>query len=374
VAPGHDGLVGSSSVVRRSMILVASVVLAAACSTGGDAPGSAGTPAVRTSTTATGPAGEGSTSVPAERPTTAPSTTAPAPAPTPAHPVSLPALMDRIHDGDDLQLGEVLDRTDTYTRYSVTYRGSGLTISGIMNVPNGAGPFPVVVLAHGYIDPDVYTTGRGLRREQDYLARRGYVVLHTDYRNHAGSDDDPQNDVRMRLGYTEDVINAVYAIKRSTLPYLDKGRVGLLGRSMGGGITYNVLVVEPGLVDAAVVYAPVSSDAVDNFDRWIRGGPGRAELAASIEAAYGSPEANPAFWAGVSPVTYFDRVTEPLLVHHGTADDTCPIGWSEQTVAALTAAGKDVTFQTYDGEPHAFEADWPESMERTVAFLSTHFG
>ncbi len=365
---------GCSSLLRRSVVIIASAVLATACSADGEAPGSAATPATRTPATEAGPADPGSPGTPTGSPPTASPSTTPDPEPAPPHPVSLPALMERPYDGDGLRAGEVLDRTDAYTRYSVTYRGSGLTISGIMNVPEGAGPFPVLVLAHGYIDPAIYTTGRGLRREQDYLARRGYVVLHTDYRSHAGSDDDPQNEVRMRLGYTEDVINAVYAVKRSTLPYLDKGRVGLLGRSMGGGIAYNVLAVQPGLVDAAVVYAPVSSNAVDNFDRWIRGEPARSALAESIVAAYGSPEDNPAFWAGISPVTYVDRVTEPLLVHHGTADDTCPIAWSEATVAAFTAAGKDVTFLTYDGEPHAFDAAWPESMERTAAFFATHFG
>jgi hypothetical protein len=28
-----------------------------------------------------------------------------------------------------------------------------------------------VILNHGYIDPAIYTNGRGLKREQDYLAR-----------------------------------------------------------------------------------------------------------------------------------------------------------------------------------------------------------
>jgi hypothetical protein len=46
-------------------------------------------------------------------------------------------------------------------------------------------------------------------REQDYLAQRGYVVLHTDYRNHAQSSDDPRSELDLRLGYSEDVINAV---------------------------------------------------------------------------------------------------------------------------------------------------------------------
>jgi len=263
----------------------------------------------------------------------------------------------------------VLARTSDYARYFVTYRSGKLTISGIMNVPDGNGPFPVVILNHGYIDPAIYTNGRGLAREQDYLARAGYVVLHTDYRNHAESDDDPTAELKLRLGYTEDVINAVRAVKRSTLPYIDKQRIGLLGRSMGGGVTLNALVVRPGLVDAAVVFAPVSSNTVDNFNRWIRGDPGRGGLADQIIERYGSPERNPQFWRDVSPRTFFDRITEPILIHHGTDDESCPIRWSRQTLTALKRAGKDARLYVYEGEHHAFGPDWPLSMRRTVAFL-----
>ena len=38
----------------------------------------------------------------------------------------------------------------------------------------------------------------------------------------------------------------------------------------GGGVTYNALVTRPGLVKAAVVFAPVSSRTADNLNRWIR--------------------------------------------------------------------------------------------------------
>jgi dipeptidyl aminopeptidase/acylaminoacyl peptidase len=290
------------------------------------------------------------------------------PAPAPPHPVSLPALASTTFDGRDLEVGQVLDQTSAYTRYAITYTSGELTISGIMNVPDGDGPFPVLVLAHGFIDPDIYTTGRGLAREQDYLARDGYVVLHTDYRNHAGSDDDPDHELRLRLGYAEDVINAVLAVRASDLPYLDGDRVGLLGRSMGGGVTYDVLVTAPGLVDAAVVYAPVSSDAADNFDRWMRDGPVGDEI---IEA-YGDPDDEPEFWRQRSARTFFDRITEPVLIHHGTADDTCPLEWSHETLDALEAAGVDAELIEWDGEPHAFEAAWVESIERTAEFFEAH--
>jgi dipeptidyl aminopeptidase/acylaminoacyl peptidase len=141
---------------------------------------------------------------------------------------------------------------------------------------------------------------------------------------------------------------------------------------MGGGVTYQAIVAKPGLVDAAVVYAPVSSDAVENFDRWTRGQAERRALADEVVAAYGAPEDAPEFWREVSPRTYFDRVTEPVLIHHGTADESCPIAWSEETHEAMVAAGVDAELFVYDGEPHAFEAAWPLSMERTVAFLREH--
>lgn len=300
--------------------------------------------------------------------TAEPESVAPTPTPEPPHPVSLPALMAADFDGRDLRVGEVLGRNNAYTRYAVTYASGELTISGIMNVPAGGGPFPVLILAHGYIDPDVYTTGRGLAREQDYLAREGYVVLHTDYRNHAGSDDDPDNELRLRLGYAEDVINAVLAVRSSDLPYLDGDRVGLLGRSMGGGVVYDVLVTAPGLVDAAVVYAPVSSDAADNFNRWLRDSPAGDEI---IEA-YGDPADQPDFWRQRSARTLFDRITEPVLIHHGTADDTCPLEWSHETLDALQAAGVDAELVEWEGEPHAFEAGWQDSIEQTAEFFAAH--
>ncbi|HSE07084.1 MAG TPA: alpha/beta fold hydrolase [Nocardioidaceae bacterium] len=352
--------------MRGRLVTAALLVLLAAACTDAVEPASAPTPS-RTASETASPAAEtpGETSKsPAESSSPEPSRTA-----DPVHPVSLPALFDKRYDGRRLRLGNVLVRTDAYTQRAVTYRGDGLTLSGIMNIPEGKGPFPVLVLAHGYIDPDVYVTGQGLRREQDWLARAGYVVLHVDYRNHAGSDGDPRADKRLRLDYTVDVINAVKAVRRSGLRFVDPERVGLLGRSMGGGVVYNVLAVAPGLVDAAVVFAPVSSRAGDNFNRWVRDDAGRSQLSRSILRDYGAPENRPEFWREASARTYFDRVSEPLLIHHGTADESCPIRWSRASYAALQRAGADARLFVYPGEPHAFIDAWPLSMRRTVRFF-----
>ncbi len=282
------------------------------------------------------------------------------------------ALIEKKYDGRDLKLGRRLGDFGPYQRYLITFRGDGMRISGVMNVPDGTGPFPVLVLNHGYINRTTYFPGQGMPREHDYLARQGYVVLHVDYRSHASSSDDPNVDYELRLPYTVDTINAVKAVKASKLKFLDGDRVGWLGRSMGGEVTLRALAAQPGLVDAAVIYASTSSLAADNWKQFYRGSDDRRSVNRKIEKTYGLPNKNPRFWLAASARPYFDRVTEPLLVHHGTRDDTCPIGWSRATVQALKKEGKDVTLKTYAGEGHTFERQWRTSIKRTVDFFDEH--
>ncbi len=364
--------------MRRSIALVVTTGLLALV---------AGCTEERTPTAGTAPSGSESSAAappsagPGSADTASPSASAPAsptsaPKPTPSKkpdPISVQALIEKDYNGGKLKLGRVINRTDDYTTRIVTYRSEKLTISGVMLVPDGKGPFPVLVLNHGYIDPDTYFPGQGMPREHDYLARQGYVVFHTDYRGHASGDDDPDVDYELRLPYAVDTINAVYAVKRSKLDFLDGDRVGWLGRSMGGNVTLNALVAQPNLVDAAVIYASTSGLAAQNWKQFYDASDDRQSVNRKIDRTYGLPKDSPAFWKAASPKTYFDRVSDPLLVHHGTADDTCPIAWSEDIVETLEEKGKDVTFHRYQGAGHTFEgATWQRSIERTVDFFDEH--
>ena len=334
---------------------LAALALVAACSD----PAPSDAPAPRPAASAAVPAspGGGSTTVP-EQPSEQ--------ALPPVHdPVSLPALMRAPPTPTRIVRQRLVATTDAYTRHEVTYRSDGLTISGILLVPDGKGPFPGIVLNHGYIDPAYYVTGQGLAREQDWLARAGFVVLHTDYRGHARSD--PAGDVsrETRLGYTRDAINAVRALRRE--PYVDPGRLAMLGRSMGGGVTLNALAVAPGLVDAAVVYASVSSRYLDNLRHFTV--PNRPEAVRALFDRFGTPRQQPRFYRELSARTYFDRITEPVLMHHGTADESCPFRWARTTQRLLTRAGVDSRLEVYPGEHHAFVPRWQDSIVRTVRFL-----
>ncbi len=282
---------------------------------------------------------------------------------------SIEELVDKNFDGRDLSVGQILERHDAYTRYYITYRSGELSISGIMNVPSGAGPFPVLILNHGYIDPAIYTNGRGLRREQDYLARQGFVVIHPDYRNHAQSSRVDDGELENRLGYVEDVINAVYAVRASSLPYFDKENIGMLGHSMGGGIAQTIAVAKPDLVDAIALYAPISMDYRDSYFKYMARNPERAER---IRERYGTPEENGPVWDALSPATYVERISVPMILFQGTRDESVPKEWSDRTAELMKTEGKALDYVVYDGEAHEFGPRWTDFMRQTTEFFRRH--
>ncbi len=361
---------------RFAVSTVAAAVLLSGCA-GADGPDDEGAAGPGTSTPSA--ATPDATDTPVD-PTAEPEPSAAAPEAEPqsAPEVSVLGLAEQRHRGDRLRVGATRESTGSYTSYDVTYRSTSstrrgpesYTISGVLNVPTGPGPFPAVVLAHGYIDPAVYVRGQGMTRERGYLAERGYVALHVDYRNHAESDVDPDYQLRMRLGYSADIINAVKALRDSDLPVADD-RIAYFGRSMGGGVVLKALAAEPGLVRAAAPWASVSSLEAQNFDQFQRDDAADDARTSALAGRWGLPEDNPGFWRRNSSRPFFDRITEPVLMVHGRADATCPPAWAEATQAALVAEGVDSKLAWYD-DGHAFGPAFTAAMDRTIGFFEQH--
>jgi dipeptidyl aminopeptidase/acylaminoacyl peptidase len=287
---------------------------------------------------------------------------------TPFNLVSVPALIGHRYDGHALRLDHRLSRTGDAVRWAISYRGDGLRLTGTLSLPRSPGPHPVVVALHGYVPPNVYRRGSGLQREEARMAADGFVVLHPDYRNFAGSSRESGKPVVAPLGYPADVLNAVAALRRAHLPGVDLSRTSLFGRSMGGGVAMQVAVARPAWFDALVLYAPVSGEAADDYQRWVLGSPA---LRQRVEAAYGDPASRPAFWREASVTNYLDRLTMPVRIHHGTDDPMCPEAWSAHTADVMRADGVDVRLSVYPGEVHRFTDQWPLFMARVDRFLTS---
>ena len=214
----------------------------------------------------------------------------------------------------------------------------------------------------------MYDNTSQMSRERDYLARQGYVTLLVDYRNHALSSKDPNADANLRLGYAVDVINAAKALQQD--PEGQAGPDRPDGPLDGRRGDLHCAGRRAGPVQGRHRLRAGQLDSVDNFEKWTR--PDRATTQ-RVVAALGEPAANPDGWAKASPRTYFDRITEPVMIHQGTADLSCPIVWAQASVDALKAAGKSVEYFTYPGQPHVFTTGpWTTSIQRSVAFLQQH--
>ena len=335
---------------RLVLGILALTLVAAGCGAREPRPAASAPPGTATSTS--------TTSASPQPPAT--SASAPEAEPVPHEP-SLLTLFEEDLGDPELTVVGVLAETAELTRYEIAYRTQGVLISGTVTKPAGEGPFPAVVSNHGLIDPAVYTVGQGLVREEEALVRAGYVTFHSDYRGYGRSDPVEPVDRELRLGYTRDVIQAVAAVR--SLPYVD-GRVAMVGRSMGGGLTLNVLVTRPGLVDAAVLLSPVSTHIVDNLEALATLG-----FRTALYDRFGSPADAPDFYRDLSAATFLDRIKAPVAIQHGDADTVCPLAWSEETLALLTEAGVDASLHVYPGEEHVFEASASQSAAETVAFV-----
>lgn len=276
------------------------------------------------------------------------------------------ALRSRERAGNDLKIEKTLAETEVYTKYLISYFSDGLKISGIMNVPKGDAPkngFPVLILNHGLIGKDIYFPGRGSKREQDFFARHGYVVIHPDYRGLGESSDDISAHHDFYVGYSLDVAHLVDAVKERDFDFIDERRIGMWGHSMGGGIAARVLLLRPE-IRAFVFFAPISADAEDNFYELTK------EEIAWLRETYGPAGAR--VYREISPITYFHLVSSPVQLHHGTADKDVPISFSENMYTVLKGYGKYVEFFVYPNEPHEFIKEWPLAAERSLQFFDRY--
>jgi uncharacterized protein len=314
------------------------------------------------------------TSIPSPQPTSSPTATpSPEPAPTaspdPYQGLSIEELAARRYGGGQLEIVDTMESNDAFTRYLITYPSDGLTIYGYMNVPNEGSRFPVVVVLHGYVQPEAYQTVAYTERYADNLAEAGYMVIHPNLRNHPPSDPGPNP---FRVGYAIDVLNLIAIIRQQSqdpLGYLrraDPDRIYLWGHSMGGGVAMRVMAVDNSpYLRAAVLYGSMSGDERLNFERirqWSGGSSGDFELQASSQVL-----------RAVSPVAHLERIRAAVSIHYSLADDVVPPAWSEDLCRLLQARSHPVECHAYEGLPHTFVGRGDALfMEQVVDFFGRH--
>ena len=113
-------------------------------------------------------------------------------------------------------------------------------------------------------------------------------------------------------------------------------------------------------------------EAADNWNQFYRRSKDRSRINRRTTRTYGWRRLTE-FWRAASPRPYFDRITETVMVLHGTRDDACPICWSEATVKALKLAGKASHSSNTAGRT-TFELQWQRLKGRSPSSTSTSTG
>lgn len=378
------------SVLARSFVLCAiaiAVGLLAGCGQGSQAAVEP-TPTVTADDPVTIAPTATQTPPPTATPTASPSAT-PAPSatptptstPVPTHPLMIEVMREQAYPGSELVIEETLAPGSNYDRYIVSYLSEGLKIYALLTVPQGAKPetgWPVVIFNHGYIPPEQYRTTERYIAYTDAFSRNGYILLRSDYRGHGSSEGEPRN-TYASPSYTIDVLNGMSSVMRH--PDADPNRVGMWGHSMGGSITLRAMVVTE-TIKAGVIWAGVTAPYAVVIERWVQrwaNHPTPTPVPEDTAEDWDDEiwrldaiEENRVFWDAIDPFTYLNEISGPVQIHHGTADDSVPVEYSEILHASLEEAGQASELFIYPGDNHNISNNFGIAAQRSVAFFDIY--
>src|SRR5690606_3654843 len=125
----------------------------------------------------------------------------------------------------------------------------------------------------------------------------------------------------------------------STLPWVDKDRIGIWGWSYGGFISSSCMLKGNGVFKAGVAVAPVTNwRYYDNIytERYMR-----------------TPQENPDGYDNNSPLFFADQLQGKLMLIHGTADDNVHVQNTMELSEQLVQSGKDFDLMVYTNRNHS---------------------
>jgi dienelactone hydrolase len=226
----------------------------------------------------------------------------------------------------------------------------GVALEGIATFPAGyteGKKYPFLVLPHGGPEAQDALEFDPISRT---VAGLGYVVLQPEYRGSTGYGSDFMQAIYQHFGDRayQDVDSATdYAIAQG---WADPNRLAIFGWSAGGFMTswtvtqtsrYKAAVEGAGITDWASFIWTSDLTQFDYDARWT--------------------DEDPEAFRKFSAVAYANKVTTPLLILHGEADQRVPTFQGMEYFQLLAARGKTVRMVTYPGSPH-FPVVWEQRL------------
>jgi dipeptidyl-peptidase-4 len=174
---------------------------------------------------------------------------------------------------------------------------------------------------------------------QQAIVDRGYIWFQIDNRGSANRGTAFEDAIWHAMGSVEVEDQLAGAAYLKTLDFVDARRIAIYGWSYGGYMTLKMLEAAPGVFAAGVSGAPVS--------KW--------ELYDThyTERYMGDPRQVPEAYKASNTVENALKISDPLLLLHGMADDNVVLENSTMMMAKLQAHNVPFEVMLYPGKTHA---------------------
>jgi dipeptidyl-peptidase-4 len=209
-------------------------------------------------------------------------------------------------------------------------------------LPSGHEPgtrLPVLMDPYGGPHAQRVLAARGAHLTSQWFAEQGFAVVVVDGRGTPGRGPEFERAVLGDLAgpVLDDQVDGLVAVAEQH-PDLDLTRVGIRGWSFGGYLAALAVLRRPDVFHAAVAGAPVTDWAL--YDTHY------------TERYLGHPEQDPDAYARSSLIEDAARLTRPLLLVHGLADDNVVAAHTLRLSSALLAAGRPHSVLPLSGVTH----------------------
>jgi uncharacterized protein len=244
------------------------------------------------------------------------------------------------------------------------------TLAGIIEMPAGAGPYPAVVLCHGFTG---WMNEPRWPKLSQALAKAGYAVLRFDFTGNGDSEGQlSEGTVAQEV---DDLKAALDFLGRKN--FIDKERIGVVGHNLGGSIALITAGTDPRIKAVAglstlVLYENYAKHSFAPF---------MAELARNRYFMYNKihydgrvrvHKITKSFvesLQGTNLEAEVKKVTQPIMFVYGTADET---NQAPELIEKLFSAANEPKFIEFiDGADHNFtrKQHEEEAITKTVLFF-----
>ncbi len=288
--------------------------------------------------------------------------------PTPLYKYSIENLATTNIPSSKIEVGDLISETNDYSTYKYHMEFSPdlsknlKTVSGIINIPKGVGPFPVVVMFRGFVDQKTYVMGTGTQPSAKVFAKNGYITIAPDFFGFGESDKESNDIFETRFQTWTTAVTTLKSL--STIEKWDKNNVFIWGHSNGGQIALTTLEIT-GATYPTVLWAPVTMPfpgsilyftyEYDDQGKYI------VEHLSDFNSIYDSSK--------FSLTNYIDRIKAPIQLNQGTLDSEIPYFLNDAFIKQLKEATISATYIKYSGNDHNMRPNWNSVVENNLEFF-----